>query len=125
MDNQSTVVTGSRDGNILIFDIRAPGKKLTPSNDDAVPRRSGRHHQRYSNGIPGFAPQEGREIGPVMEVKNAHGDRSKRVSTLAALCILADSDVRRPQKDSPKTVTSLVCLASMPGMFASGGSADG
>lgn len=72
--SSTVVATAGRDGNILIFDVRAPGNLATAGGGS---RRSGR--PRYSQGVDGFRPQIGGEIAPVMEIKSAH-DPSKKVS---------------------------------------------
>ena len=77
------IATTGRDGHILVYDIRASGRispspSPNPTPDAPGVRRSGR--TRYSAGVPGFAAQEGGEIGPVLEIRSAHGDGSKKVS---------------------------------------------
>jgi denticleless len=82
--HSSIVASGGRDGHILIFDLRCQGRSRevseTPSNSSG---RSG-SSERYSHGISGFAAQTGGDIlNPVMAIKGAHGDGSKRSNSVS------------------------------------------
>ncbi|WVR03240.1 hypothetical protein IAU60_000231 [Kwoniella sp. DSM 27419] len=116
--DSSIIATGGRDGNILIYDIRCQGRRVTHGHDSLSPspgpsgssRRSSRERERYADGVPGFTAQSGRgmELDPVMTIKAAHGDGKRGAGRTAT-----------------RSVTSLVALQSMPGVLASGGSFDG
>jgi len=79
----SIVASCSRDGNILIYDLRCQGRAFRNGSEESSasePRRSSR--ERYSAGVPGFvAQQTGCNLDPVMVVRQAHGDSSRRASS--------------------------------------------
>ncbi|ORY22130.1 WD40-repeat-containing domain protein [Naematelia encephala] len=104
--NSSIVASAGRDGNILVFDLRCRGRQLRDSA--AAPTR---RSVRYASGVPGWAPQgDGQVLDPVMSIRNAHGDATKRSAG---------------SRSALKSVTSLIALQSMPGMLASGGNSNG
>lgn len=115
--SSTVVATAGRDGNILIFDVRAPGN-TTATASSTGNRRSGRA-TRYSSGVDGFRPQIGGEINPVLEIKAAH-ETSKKVST-------CDSPERLwlIKQKNPYSISSLLALQSMPGHLASGAAHEG
>lgn len=71
--HSSCIASAGRDGNILIYDIRAPGNPSSLSTSTTRSRRAA----RYSLGIEGFEPQIGGEIKPVMEIRAAHDPQRK------------------------------------------------
>lgn len=110
----SCIASTGRDGNILIYDVRAPGNPTSLSSGVRRSARSG----RYSQGIEGFAPQIGSEIRPVMEIRAAH-DPSRKVGPSATAISRDGTD-----KQKEKSISTLIALQSMPGRLASGAAHD-
>lgn len=106
----STIATAGRDGNILIYDVRARGSTTATTG-----RRT---RGRYSTGVPGFAPQPGGEIGPVMEIRAAH-DGARRVSRASPRHGLSSF------QKGPKSISSIVALKALPGRLASAAGHEG
>lgn len=83
----SIVASGGRDGNILIFDLRCKGRRLTGGGvEECEARSSARERERYSAGIPGFSPKrEGEDFDPVMVINGAHKEVGKRGAAVSPL----------------------------------------
>lgn len=82
----TTIATTGRDGNILIYDIRTRG----------APSSTGRRTRgAYSMGVPGFAPQPGGEIGPVMSIKAAHEGNKKVRGAFCAVLIIRTRELMK------------------------------
>lgn len=89
----SIVASGGRDGNILIFDIRCKGREGNTSSpgsgSDSGGSSPSRDDSRYSTGVPGFAPSRaGSAINPVMVIRQAHGDGSRRLASVVSVIVL-------------------------------------
>ena len=99
--SSSVIATAGRDGHIMIYDVRTRGG--CGANDLYGSRNSSR--SRYSDGVPGFAPQQGgEEILPVMVIRHAHSPQGKKQA---------------------RSVSSLIALRNMPGILASAPAHEG
>ncbi|CAK9784097.1 WD40 repeat-like protein [Cutaneotrichosporon oleaginosum] len=96
------VVSGGRDGNIHLYDLRCPG-----NSSKAHDGPSGRTRRNHAAPVDISAG-----IGPVLTLKQPHNVSSSRRSSVDSRSV-------------SRTITSLVALQSMPGILASGGSFDG
>ncbi|GMK54186.1 hypothetical protein CspeluHIS016_0107720 [Cutaneotrichosporon spelunceum] len=100
--HSNIVVSGGRDGNIHLYDLRCRGTG-TSAHDGP----SGRTRR---NQAPTIDISAG--IGPVLTLRQPHNISSGRRSNVESRSV-------------SRTITSLVSLESMPGILASGGSFDG
>lgn len=118
--NSNVIVSGGRDGNIHLYDLRCRGNAPTNTHDGP----SGR--TRRSQGPQGGATSAG--ISPILTLKQPHNVSSSRRTNGDSVSLHGYgyraqlADVKRSVS---RTITSLVSLQTMPGVLASGGSYDG
>ncbi|EJT49021.1 pseudouridine synthase [Trichosporon asahii var. asahii CBS 2479] len=117
--SSNVIVSGGRDGNINVYDLRCRGYTSTREENGPSLRRSSRTRSTTQISSTGQS-----SIDPVLTLRQPHNATVGKRTTADSVS-WQTPPVANAQRSVARTITSLVALRAQPGILASGGSYDG